>query len=357
MPASLRRACYGCISAKRRCDPQLPKCPRCLKNGLVCTYDNQPLSHVQPPADDEEIEPPPDVPAQPTFLVFSDIVSAERVARKFFDMQSVDPHLSIPELRVVPDPGIVYAAISQIANIPKAIAQGQTSPLVHSQLHHRRPEDSIRLEHVLLLQKSFLGNPPSEIKSPSRNTHLQRLMKTSVLDLPLVDILIRVHELVLYIIVYSCNSFPSPYMSEIRPCLDILLRWIEYLWTVTQQPPTNSDGLWQNWVVAESTRRSIIACAIVRGAVAVASCGYCAYQPFLEALPFDNRNGLWEAMTEDAWTAAVAKHGGEPEVLVSFHEFIQGYEDISGIMHEGLFQRLLLIMYHGSEALDALGSS
>lgn len=57
--ASRQKSCIQCAEAKRRCDPQLPQCGRCIRRGLRCKYRNLPLSgprvarvpgndHVQP---------------------------------------------------------------------------------------------------------------------------------------------------------------------------------------------------------------------------------------------------------------------------------------------------------------------
>lgn len=41
---SRQRSCVHCADAKRRCIPRLPKCSRCVRRGLRCSYKNEPLA-------------------------------------------------------------------------------------------------------------------------------------------------------------------------------------------------------------------------------------------------------------------------------------------------------------------------
>lgn len=44
MRTTLRRSCNACAKAKHSCDLGTPKCSRCVKRKVTCTYANEPLS-------------------------------------------------------------------------------------------------------------------------------------------------------------------------------------------------------------------------------------------------------------------------------------------------------------------------
>lgn len=45
MRRTLRRSCTACAKTKNKCDLQTPKCSRCIRRQISCTYANEPLNH------------------------------------------------------------------------------------------------------------------------------------------------------------------------------------------------------------------------------------------------------------------------------------------------------------------------
>lgn len=44
MRQTLRRACAACARNKHSCDRRTPRCSRCIKRNVHCTYANEPLT-------------------------------------------------------------------------------------------------------------------------------------------------------------------------------------------------------------------------------------------------------------------------------------------------------------------------
>lgn len=359
MPPSLRKACHACIIAKRRCQPQLPQCSRCFKAGIACTYDLEPLTHVSsssnPPLESsssrDDLPIPPSLLSQPSYSVFDTVASAHQAAIKSHQLQNQG--VATPELRMVAEEDILNWSVSQLKQIPEAILQNCTSPFVHAQLYSNGADSTSRMDLILELHETASAGAYGEVIRPSQNIHLQNLANVNIKGLPLNDVLIYIHELALYVIIYTCNQLPSYYSSEAQQYLPLLMEWSEQLWTANREL-SGEGSQWHAWIVAESARRSMIACYMIKAAISVLTSGYCVYLPFLESLPFDPRIGLWEVKSEDAWQSAVMRYNGEPELLMSFREFIESYKDLSCIKQEGMFSRILLVSYYRKKAMQFL---
>lgn len=354
MPRSLRKSCHACTHAKRRCQPQLPKCARCLKNGLECRYDLEPLGRSDSP-----IEPPSRVyaeehnvaPSRPVYYIFHDVGAAQQAAIEAFKENSAVG--TAAEIRITGSEEGLRWALSQFRDIPVLISQNKPSPFMHPQVYQDNGAAMDRLSSLLRLHEDILRGSPPDVVTPSRNVNLQRLIRTSFNDLTITDKVIAIQELTLYLIVYICYDLPSSYQSEAEQHMDLMINWARILLSTVPSQLSSALSPWEAWTVAESARRTIIGSFLVKGVLRVLRYGFCVYEPFLEALPFDPRPELWEALTEEEWLAAVESRGGESVHLVSFHEFIKK-SDLSRIKNEGMFQKILLVGFYAKVALEAL---
>ncbi|KAH8812976.1 hypothetical protein F5884DRAFT_856265 [Xylogone sp. PMI_703] len=350
---SLRKACHACTQAKRKCQPQLPKCSRCLKSGIECNYDLEPLSICDPNLIETYLEKQDPTVLIPTYHVFNSVESAHQAVMKAFNDQfSSHPP---PEVRMAGDKDIVEWAISQLRKIPDLIAGNKSSPFLHRQVLQSTEGAMARIDHVLDLHRSIRDGPASNVVPPSRNAHLQHLVRTEIRGLSMEGMLVSIHELFLYLMLYICNDLLSAHQVGAERYIDLMIDWTRHLWAAIPNQLSSSLSPWRAWVVAESARRTILMSFIVKGVFRAVRYGYCVYEPFVEALPFDSCSALWEAMSEEAWYSIIEIHGGKSGVLVSFREFIAEAK-LSTIQDEGLFQQILLVGYYQKEALAALES-
>ena len=111
---------------------------------------------------------------------------------------------------------------------------------------------------------------------------------------------------------------------------------------------------WQAWLLAESTRRTILSSHIL-------TCVFLSHKYdspeakiHMEALPFDDRGGLWLAKTPQAWVAAAGvRRGAEVKPnLVSWHEF--GCKKPSICMDEDgdQFLSMMLVCHNGKASFQ-----
>lgn len=107
--------------------------------------------------------------------------------------------------------------------------------------------------------------------------------------------------------------------------LNTLSEWTQILLTSAETKMPRNVSPWQEWLFAESVRRTIIiSYALSMTVVGFRYC-YCSNRLFLEPLPFDKRAGLWMAKSPQVWIAAACAKTGEKvgEQLVSVHEFVE----------------------------------
>ena len=131
MPQSLRKACHACTEAKRRCTPQLPKCPRCLEKGLACTYDLEPVSNHSAMTSKsfpvEEYGPA----ERPLDRVFHSVASAH-----FASMQSYGPNgFDLKDgLLMISNLETFSLALEHFRPIPVRTVRHQSTPFVHARI-------------------------------------------------------------------------------------------------------------------------------------------------------------------------------------------------------------------------------
>jgi len=284
--------------------------------------------------------------------MFDSVASAHRAASETFALHLQCP--TPPELAMAADQETVRWAVSQLGQIPNIRLRNRSSPFVHAQLYHNRGDGAIWSEEALALNCSI---PKGEIGmvSPSQNAHLQHLIKSNVENIPLTDMILLIDALAMYLIIYHLDDVPSSYKDEAEQYLDLLIVWPRRLRSAIPSQLSDKLSPWQAWFKAESARRTMIASYLIRGTFYALKRGYCDYQFFIESLPFDSRTGLWTAMSEEEWQSAlVRRHGGVPTVLTSFREFIESSGPTPRLQGQEMFQKMLLVVYHGSKALDKL---
>lgn len=72
------------------------------------------------------------------------------------------------------------------------------------------------------------------------------------------------------------------------------------------------------WLLAESVRRTIIVCFMLRSAYSLNTRNYSVRTPFIDSLPFDLRTNLWDENSEIAWEDALSDSN---DSMVSLHEW------------------------------------
>lgn len=184
----------------------------------------------------------------------------------------------------------------------------------------------------------------------------KRLVEMNVKAVPVKEALAALQAL----LVYLATSFFSSSQTEqgdenAERFLPVLSEWTQALLaaapTATKMPGRNQSP-WQDWLLGESIRRTIIMSYVLALALAGFQYGYCSNWLFVESLPFDRRAGLWMAESPQAWIAAAGARTGDEvgQQLNSLHEFAESLHVSPLVDHNfrgDLFLTLLVYAHNG----------
>jgi len=347
MPQSLRKACHACTSAKRRCIPQLPKCPRCVEKELACAYDLEPVSSYLAIA-----RKPLPVKAyksanRPLDLVFPSVASAHLASMRSFGLNGFDSKDGLP---MIANSETFSLALRHLRRIPLCTVRHQSTPFAHARIF-----SACRRESLPSLREGVDDTSESAIFQQLLQAEKPFLLSVDVQSLTFTEFLGSFNKLIAVILgLFLSNNAPTDVAeaAEFNVLVEQFISWRQHLYAVVPQKLGGELSAWQAWVIAETARRSIIAGVIMTGTLEILQKGYCHLQPLSEALPFDARTGLWEAETEEEWQAMAAVHGGPESSLMSWREFIESGGPAPRGHLDGMLQRLLLVGYFSKAAAD-----
>lgn len=344
MPPSLRKACHACSTAKRRCHPQLPQCPRCLEKGLACTYDLEPVAHSSEEGTRSDVAAQEEPHSFNSPRVFNSIESAHQHAISGFRLHASNAH----EVPLMANPETFTLVLDHLLQIPVLTFRGQTSAFAHAQILSTlgwTKEPSLRQSGNTPLQPTTFS--PVQMEATIRD-----LLALDIHALTFTEFLSKIHILiaVIFTSVFQVQSSGNTDFSELESLIGLISFWERHFKAILPKNLSIDLSPWQAWVIAESCRRTLLALQWISGVVELYQSGYCSYRPFVESLPFDARTGLWEAETEEDWSAALERHEDSGESsLVSWCEFIENGGPSPRPQFDGMLQRLFLAAYYGKE--------
>ena len=110
-------------------------------------------------------------------------------------------------------------------------------------------------------------------------------------------------------------------------------------------------GTWQDWVCAESVRRTILFSLIIDALYSTLKLGYCTTVPMLSMLSFTPEMQLWNAVTSISWLAGQNFPGSG---AVQYGHFVSDWKNgqFVGNLDAGL--KLLIIPCVGEEYREVL---
>lgn len=329
MPPSLRKACHTCVAAKRKCNPQLPACDRCIKRQISCVYDLEPITHseINKPGLDRiannGIENNGD-DTQQFHIVYDSVPNArDASASAMASGLSSDSPAAHPLLTA--DGETTVWLLKWFTQVAQDGVDGNVSPFVHS-----RVIDGIKGAGRFDVSRSCLQKEDAVLILAEICHLINRALHRLLIDKPSIR-----------------RDF------ETEQVVQRLFSTAHSLWSTADTLDLRHLGSYDAWSIAESIRRSMFAAIFVRGIWSVASSGYCHYEPFLESMPFDPRAGLWEAETEAAWSTIIdERYQSEHTQLKSWHEFTEDANS-KHLSHDedGRFQRMLYVSFHGSNGI------
>jgi hypothetical protein len=335
--------------AKQRCDLLSSGCSRCLKKNVRCVYANKPLG----PCNDKSIAKQERRVSASAPRRHGARLSGQCSLEETLLLALQTSHLKLqwPSFYGVPltlDTETIQYIFMHLASFPTTFAEKGRTPFIDLQVYIDSIPDSNQ-DMWSICGSAATGSPVSEaFLNSCLNEKTTQLVHSAKAAHSFPSLLASVQALVLALIIriFSCSLGQSP---STKALLDILGQLTFRLWQ--QAPAQISASLTprQALIFAESVRRTILTSHLLRGTWSAHRHGYFVHTALVEALPFDIRTSLWDALSDPGQGPTVAKFGTK---MVSYREYTNMWE--CGQIHGStLFGTLLLVACKGKEAVKA----
>ncbi|KAF2673845.1 hypothetical protein BT63DRAFT_167793 [Microthyrium microscopicum] len=297
---TLRKACTNCTTSKRKCVVRNPKCVRCSEKNLECVYDLDPL--LTPPTKNERL------------LAFGFHPSSHKTLGRCIlrNIQlrapGCDPTISVPGGKHILD--MVRLGFG---TVPELLKRVKPASFVHPKLQISNKINPI----ATLVEQGAWG-----VCSQS----FMRLKQTDIKMVSATEALTALQALLVHLAESLFSTCPGE-QEQADQSLTLLSDWTQNLLALVDIGMPQCQSSWQNWLLAESIRRTIFMAYVLNLSVIGYKHGYCPYWLFTESLPFDARPGLWMAESPQAWIGAANVTNGDEvgEQLSSYHEFAESF--------------------------------
>ncbi|KAH6710727.1 hypothetical protein BKA61DRAFT_102501 [Leptodontidium sp. MPI-SDFR-AT-0119] len=336
-----RKSCATCVKAKRRCDLRLPQCSRCASRGSACEYVTPSADHrYHCTAEDQTLPQVNTLQVQdypqtvlPTSGGFDQDISANVGLLPAFSS------FSFPERMAIGTDQIQFC-IKQFKCMVPALVQLAPSPFIH--------HDSYRLMPPVTYQDLLGISALYCQKSPQNETIIFSMLDSRVSSLiesskylfwSAKEYLIAVQALTIYQIIRLFDGDIRQRANAERQ-LEIFEKWTLQLSLLSNNCSNSLDmgTSYQNWLVAESARRTVLMSMMVQAIYSSTRNGYCTTVPLLATLPLSLNGALWKASEEDWWQSTLG-FGGE---LVSYGDFSSNKWSGGAIQQADTFESILL---------------
>lgn len=250
---------------------------------------------------------------------------------------------------VVVDRWAVNQLLRSIKSYPRMLARSQKTPFIHPRLYDAYLPDAI--------QDAFTVSAAYSTKTPETDDMVFRILEAKTTNLieqtpqtksigehlAAVQALLLLHIIQLFDGDIRQRSIAEQNMHTLRA------------WTLQLQARAGGElgpgSVWQEWIFAESVRRTVILAVMVDGLYSALKLGYCANIRALSVLPFTSGAALWDVATSALWIAESRRLGS---CTVLYGDFSRAWEngrvpgDLDG------FQKLLLTPCMGERYREML---
>ncbi|RAL10254.1 Zn(II)2Cys6 transcription factor domain-containing protein [Aspergillus homomorphus CBS 101889] len=353
-PPTLRRSCQACARGKRRCDQRWPRCSRCQARRIDCEYINVPLTVTNTPTATSS--------SKNRSLIHTTTAHTSRPHQATTPRRTPTiPRLLPLEITKGYSAPVITFLINSMREYPVTFASEQKTHFIHPDLWPSSTPP-VPIQEAYALCKQYASSPSQKhrallhpiLDQRSRSLHRQ-LTRASTFP----DLLACAQALLLIQCIVLLS--PSPYSQGIgseqegkyqESISAMLLDLGHRLWVQApvQLPHTLSPR--RAWLFAESVRRTIIVGFMLRSVYSLRTRNYSVRTPFVDALPFDVRTGLWDAEGVEGVELAEGVAGGaglwgpSEGAMVSLHGYSSMLEQgqVHGI---GPFAGLILAACRG----------
>ncbi|KAI1093928.1 hypothetical protein F5B19DRAFT_447973 [Rostrohypoxylon terebratum] len=327
---SRQRSCVPCARAKRRCEPQTPKCPRCLRRGINCFYKNQPVKNISGTHDTPHFRPyakgqTPGISSRGRDSLF-DNDSPTRGFRQG-ELAETTGELFIPELSVLDSKQVRMPGFHPTCPfvLPVSMMNTRSVPIL-TRIVMSWPGKFLRkLEIPFIhssLRKTLSFPPPLEEAFSACASYASREEVTrdivmniierrvaQLINLDPSDMSLETHTaslqafLILHIIQLWDGDTRQRVQAEMHSyileswALQLHMRAVE----ASKEHETANAQTWDWWIMIESARRTAMTTMMAQGIYEMAKFGVCSYVPNLADMPFTSSDAPWDAQNHSEW--------------------------------------------------------
>ncbi|KAI1411892.1 hypothetical protein F5Y13DRAFT_190892 [Hypoxylon sp. FL1857] len=322
--ASRQKSCVPCAKAKRRCEPQTPKCPRCARRGANCYYKNQPIRVSSGSDGDDSGSVAEFGNASPLSSGHASLDprarqgGGRRGASPCRDALSISPQIRMPGLHIecpfiVPastlDKRSIQSLTRDVMSWPGKFVRKLDAPFIHSSLLDA-PSLPAPLEDAFTACAAYACREETT-KDLAMGIIERRVNQLIAMDLSTLSIEAHLAALQALLILHTIQLWDGDIRQRGQAEMHsyVLESWALQLNMRVMEISKKQDSLvtWEWWITLESARRTALVVMMAQGIYEMNKYGVCSYVPSLVDMPFTTHDGIWNAQSPDDWKERIVR--------------------------------------------------
>lgn len=257
------------------------------------------------------------------------------------------PAIFFPDT-AIPDKWSISQSLRSVKSFPQMFTRSRRTPFIHQRLYDaylpNAIQDALAVSAAYCTKTAETEDMALRILEAKTASLVDQVQQTTALE----ELLASVQALMLFHIIQLFDG-DIRQRSIAERNMDTLRAWTTRL--KVQAEDLSHATSWQEWVFAESIRRTVIFSTLLDSLYSVLKLGYCTNVKELSMLPFSSTSKQWDLTTNAAWFAESSQLGSD---VVLYGDFSMAWEmgRASGELDD--FQKLLLIPCLGERYKDVL---
>lgn len=262
------------------------------------------------------------------------------------DAPSLFPAIFFPDT-TIPDKWSITQSLRSTKSFPQMFVRSRRTPFIHQRLYDsylpNAIQDAFAVSTAYCTKTAETEDMTLRVLEAKTASLVEQVYETTSLK----ELLASVQALMLFHIIQLFDG-DIRQRSIAERNLDTLRAWTTRL--QVQAEDLGHATSWQEWIFAESIRRTVIFSVLIDSLYSSLKLGYCTHAKLLSMLPFTSGSRLWNHTTSVAWSAE-SSQGSD---VVLYGDFSMAWENgrVMGELDD--FQKLLLIPCVGERYRDVL---
>jgi hypothetical protein len=307
-----RKSCSTCFQGRRKCDLSYPVCKRCQRSQKTCHYIRTPptTDKNSPEVVDSAVDRSLDGANFADWTISSPgpVRRQEDIWDPAFslDLQQSDliDELLYPRVpnflgslgEIQPVSGNTRSwewVIEQFKGYPRSFAQHIETTFIHRELFSNQLPPSIQAAFGVCAAHLCMNDANESMLFRTLDAEVLELLNPA-LDGTLLEALSRMQAMVLYQIIRTYHgNLKQRTVAEQQESL--LGAWGLQLLHRADVELRGEQPRWENWILAESIRRTVMVTFMLRAVYSIFKHGICPEYPTLSLLPVSTKASLWNS--------------------------------------------------------------